>query len=67
MLLQVIATGRKWGQKLDPSEKSLSINGVRCVVKEFDAWEGGDGKQEKQQFFRCTSIELATPIRDDRW
>lgn len=65
MILRVIGTGRKWGQKLEPTEKSITIAGVACTLREWDAWEGGDGTS-RQQFFRYTSIEPAGEIRDDR-
>lgn len=65
MLLKVIATGRQ--AKVDEKQTRTTIGGVTCVVREFDAWEGGDGGEVRQQYFRCTSIEPEHRIRDDRW
>lgn len=65
MILKVVATGRGWGNKLDATEKRVTIGGVDCLVKEFDAWEGPLEAGKQGQFYRFTSF---TPIsfRDDR-
>jgi hypothetical protein len=68
MLLRVIATGRQWGNKVEETTSAVTISGIKCLLREFDAWEGGDGTPHaKQQYYRFISVEPAEKIRDDRF
>lgn len=66
MILKVIGTGRQWGDKVEEKISKVTLAGVTCVIREFDAWEGGDGALVRQQFFRFTVLEVEGTVRDDR-
>jgi hypothetical protein len=66
MILKVIATGRQFGDKKDAIEQRVTVGGVKCVVKELDAWEGPEVAGASGQYFRHTWLETDAAVRDDR-
>jgi len=66
LTMKVVATGRQWGDKVEGTAKPVSIAGIPMRVREFDAWDGGDGAiGHVQQYYRWTVLEHISPPRDD--
>ena len=66
MLLKVIETGRRWGDKREDSVTSVSVAGVKCTVTEYDSWSGPIEVGQSGQYFRVATVEPVA-VRDDRW
>lgn len=62
-LISCIPTGRQWGDKREPKLERVTIAGVRHQCHSCDVWEGGDGEDQSQQYWRMTTIDLV----DRRW
>jgi hypothetical protein len=67
MLLKMIATGRDFGDKVEPKVTKLSVGGVACVVTEDDRWEGPTFPGGPRQYYRATWLETVNKVRDDRF
>lgn len=65
MILKATPTGRPWGDKRDPVEKAITVQGCRCVVSECDVWNGPLEPGQHGEYFRI--VELRTNERTQTW
>lgn len=66
MLIKAIATGRKWGDKRNPVEKTVVVEGVKLRLIEADTWSSGDENSlNRSCYVRTTMLEMPSPV--DAW
>ena len=56
MLIKADRTGRKdFGNKIEPTETTVSIAGVKLTVEQVDTWSSGEYPGDGE-YIRCTFI-----------
>ena len=65
MIIKATRTGRKtFGVKVDPSQSTVTISGVKLTLTEYDSWSSGEHAGDGE-YIRISLLETQQPV--DPW